>query len=191
MTIPFQFLKEVDNDSIHFAIVNEHPQTIAVIVSCLQPNQAAWIIESLPPERQLAVIYRIASLRKIELAVIAILEEEIRMKIENKEYVKLGGVDNIAEVLAFVDPGTRKNIMENLGQDDPELVDDIRCTIRADEIVQKREKSEQLLCPTCNFPLVRQRGRNGSKYWCSRCRNHKDCDAVIAHNYNDKTAIIK
>jgi len=52
--------------------------------------------------------------------------------------------------------------------------------------LRKQEQSKQQLCPTCNFPLVRQRGKNVTKYWCSQCRDHKDCDAVIVHNYNNK-----
>jgi len=57
--------------------------------------------------------------------------------------------------------------------------------------LRKQEQSKQQLCPTCNFPLVRQRGKNGTKYWCSRCQGHKDCDAVIVHNYNKVTNTIK
>jgi len=191
MSTPFEFLKEIDNESILFAVTDEHPQTIAVILSCMQPSQAAWIIESLPPERQLAVIRRIVTLNRVEWAVLILLEEELMKKVSNKKYVKLGGIDNVAEALTLVEPGTFKNIMENLGQDDPELVEDIEQSMHVVQTIQKREESKQQLCPTCNFPLVVQYGRNGRKYWCSRCRDHKNCDAVLSHNYNAKTMIIK
>ena len=52
---PFQFLESVSNESILFAITDEHPQTVAVILSCMQPVQAAYIIEALAPEEQLSV----------------------------------------------------------------------------------------------------------------------------------------
>jgi len=71
------------------------------------------------------------------------------------------------------------------GNEDPQE------STRANKVVQTRGKSNQQLCPTCNFPLVLQRCKNGSKYWCSRCRCHKDCDTVIVHNYNPETAISK
>jgi len=140
MTTPFEFLKEVDNDSILFAVMDEHPQTIAVIVSYLQPTQIAYIIEGLPPERQLSVIRRMTSMRRIEGAVLAILADEFQKQISNKEYVRLGGVDNIAEALTLVDPGTYKYIMENLGQDDPDLVDEIKYSMRVVQTIQRREK---------------------------------------------------
>jgi len=191
MTTPFEFLKEIDNENILFAVMDEHPQTIAVILSCMQPSQAAWIIEFLPPEQQLAVIKRIVTLKRVELAVLILLEEELKKQVSNKKYIKLGGIDNVAEALTLVEPGTCKDIMENLGQDDPELVADIKQSMRVVQTIQRREESKQQLCPTCDFPLVVQYGRNGRKYWCSQCHEHKDNDAVIAHNYNAKTMIIK
>jgi len=140
MTTPFEFLKEIDNENILFAVMDEHPQTLAVILSCMQPSQAAWIIESLPPERQLAVIRRIVTLKRVEWAVLTLLEEELMKKVSNKKYVKLGGIDNVAEALTLVEPGTCKNIMENLGQDDPELVEDIEHSMIEVQARQRRER---------------------------------------------------
>ena len=68
-------------DNRYNAIVNEHPQTIAVITTCLPPARAAHIIEGLPPERQLSVIRRIASLRQIELAMLIPSNAEISANI--------------------------------------------------------------------------------------------------------------
>ena len=63
---PFKFLAKASKESILCAITDEHPQTIAIIVACLQPAQAACIIDGLPPERQLAVIRRMAYIRQID-----------------------------------------------------------------------------------------------------------------------------
>jgi len=125
MSTPFQFLKEIDNDSIVTALVDEHPQTIAVVVSCMQPSQAACVIESIPPERQLQVIMRIAFMRQIEQTVITLLEVELKNKISNKERIKLGGIGKVIETLSAVEPTTRGHIIRNLSLDDPDIVGDI------------------------------------------------------------------
>ena len=143
-TTPFKFLAKVSNESILYAIQNEHPQTMAVIMSFLSPAQAAYIIDSLPPERQLAVIKRMAYIGQIELAVIKIIEEEIKMQLADKKYVKTGGIDNIAEVLTVIDQGTSNNILENLTMDDIELVKTIKQSMRVVKTIQKFDKNGKI-----------------------------------------------
>jgi len=139
MTTPFKFLAKINNDSILFAITDEHPQTIAVILSCLPPAQAMYIIRALPPERQLSVIRRIAAMRPIEAAVIKLLEEELRATLNQKKFIKLGGVDTVAETMLEFDKTDRANILENLAQDDPDLVDEIVDLMRSERIMRQRE----------------------------------------------------
>ena len=141
---PFKFLAKVNNESLLCAITAEHPQTIAVIVSCLQPTQAASIICGLPPERQLAVLTRIASIRQIDLAFIKIVEEELKMQVANQKFINIGGIDTVAEVLAVIDQGTSKCIMENLAIDDPELVEEIKQSMRVVDTIQKLEQKGKI-----------------------------------------------
>ena len=123
---PFDLLKEISNESIFVALTNEHPQTVAVILACMQPKQAAYIIEGLAPERQLAVIRRMATMRQVERVVLEIIENELYKQVSNQDYVHTGGIDTVAEALLYVDIGTTRNIMENLAQDDPELVEVVK-----------------------------------------------------------------
>ena len=141
---PFKFLAKVNNESLLCAITDEHPQTIAVIVSCLQPTQAASIIAGLPPERQLAVLTRIASIRQIDLAFIKIVEEELKMQIANKKFINIGGKDTVAEVLTAIDQGTSKCIMENLTQFDSDLADEISQSMRVIDTIQKLEQKGKI-----------------------------------------------
>jgi len=137
---PFEFLAKVSDESILFAITNEHPQTIAVIVSYLHIKQAACIIENLPPEQRLAVIRRIASMRQIELAVIKIVEEELKSQIADRKFVNAGGIDNIAETLTVVNSSTAQHILDNLAVDAPDLVNDIRQSMHVIKKMQNRGK---------------------------------------------------
>jgi flagellar motor switch protein FliG len=144
VSTPFKFLSKVSNESIHYAIANEHPQTIAVIVACLKPEQAAYVIDGLSPERQLAVIKRMVYIRQIELDVIKMVEEELKMPIADTKFINIGGIDNVAEVLTVIDQGTSRNILENLEQDDPDLVNEIRVVMRVNKAVQKNKESGKI-----------------------------------------------
>ena len=70
MPTPFSFLKKVHSDCLLRVITDEHPQTIALIVSHLRPKRAAGILNGLPPERQLAVIRRIAVMQRVDLVMV-------------------------------------------------------------------------------------------------------------------------
>ena len=60
--LPFGFLQKVDSQNLLTFIIDEHPQTIALILSHISPSQASAIIAALPAEKQLSVVRRIASM---------------------------------------------------------------------------------------------------------------------------------
>lgn len=127
--IPFGFLQKVDSENLLTFIIDEHPQTIALIVSHLRPSQGADIINGLPPERQLSVIRRIATMQQTSPEIIKEVEKGLENRMSSVMSQKLenaGGVGSVAEILNVIDRATGRNIMENLSQDDPELVDEIR-----------------------------------------------------------------
>ncbi|HBT77309.1 MAG TPA: flagellar motor switch protein FliG [Planctomycetaceae bacterium] len=127
--IPFGFLQKVDSENLLTFIQDEHPQTIALIVSHVRPNQGADIINGLPPERQLAVIRRIATMQQTSPEIIKEVEKGLENRMASVMSQKLesaGGVGAVAEVLNVIDRATGRTIMENLAQDDPDLVDEIR-----------------------------------------------------------------
>jgi flagellar motor switch protein FliG len=127
--IPFGFLQKVDSENLLTFIVDEHPQTIALIVSHVRPAQAAEIINGLPPERQLAVIRRIATMQQTSPEIIKEVEKGLENRMSSVMSQKLenaGGVGSVAEILNVIDRSTGRNIMENLAQDDPDLVEEIR-----------------------------------------------------------------
>ncbi len=128
-SLPFGFLKKVDPQNVVTFINDEHPQTIALILSHLPPPYGAQIIAGLPPERQLSVIQRIAQMGQTNPDVIRQLEEglESRMvSVMSQQFENAGGVSSVAEILNVTDRTTERNLLENLAQKDPELVDEIR-----------------------------------------------------------------
>lgn len=126
---PFEFVRKADSTQLLNFIQDEHPQTIALILSYLAPAQAAQIVGALPPDKQADVAKRIAMMDRTSPDVIKEVERVLESKLSslvNQDYTIVGGVDAIVEILNTVDRGTEKHIMETLEVDEPELADEIR-----------------------------------------------------------------
>jgi len=126
---PFEFVRKTDASQLFNFIQDEHPQTIALILSYLSPQQSASIIASLPPDRQSDVAKRIAMMDRTSPDVIKEVEKVLETKLAslvNQEYTIIGGVDAVVDILNTVDRGTEKHIMESLEIEEPELADEIR-----------------------------------------------------------------
>jgi flagellar motor switch protein FliG len=127
--MPFGFLKKVDPQNLLTFIIDEHPQTIALILSHLNPNYGAQIISGLPTERQLAVIRRIANMGQTNPEVIREVEvglENRMSSVMSQSFENAGGVSSVAEILNVTDRATERALLENLAQEDPDLVEEIR-----------------------------------------------------------------
>ena len=126
---PFEFVRKTDAAQLLNFIQDEHPQTIALILSYLAPQQAALIISALPPERQSDVARRIAVMDRPSPDVVKEVEKVLETKLSslvNQDYNIIGGVDAVVDILNTVDRSTEKHIMETLEVEEPELADEIR-----------------------------------------------------------------
>lgn len=126
---PFEFIRKTDASQLLNFIQDEHPQTIALILSYLSPSQAAMIISALHPDRQADVAKRIAVMDRTSPEIIKEVEKVLESKLSslvNQDYTIIGGVDSVVEILNTVDRGTEKHIMETLEIEEPELADEIR-----------------------------------------------------------------
>ena len=126
---PFEFVRKTDASQLLSFIQDEHPQTIALILSYLSAAQSAMIIAALSPDRQAEVAKRIAVMDRTSPDVIKEVEKVLESKLAslvNQDYTIIGGVDAVVEILNSVDRGTEKHIMETLEIEEPELADEIR-----------------------------------------------------------------
>ena len=126
---PFEFVRKTEPSQLLNFIQDEHPQTIAMILSYLSAGQAAMIIGALPPEKQADVAKRIALMDRTSPDVIKEVERVLERKLSslvNQDYTIVGGVDAIVGILNTVDRATEKHIMESLEIEEPELADEIR-----------------------------------------------------------------
>ncbi|MCI5613160.1 MAG: flagellar motor switch protein FliG [Agathobacter sp.] len=126
---PFEFVRKTDPSQLLNFIQDEHPQTIAMILSYLSPTQASLVLGALPLEKQSDVARRIATMDRTSPDVIKEVERVLERKLAslvNQDYTIVGGVDAIVSILNSVDRGTEKHIMETLEIEEPELADEIR-----------------------------------------------------------------
>ncbi len=126
---PFEFVRKTDPSQVLNFIQDEHPQTIAMILSYLSSAQSAMILGALTPEKQADVAKRIAKMDRTSPDVIKEVERVLERKLSsliNQDYTIVGGVDAIVGILNTVDRGTEKHIMESLEIEEPELADEIR-----------------------------------------------------------------
>ena len=126
---PFEFVRKTDPSQLLNFIQDEHPQTIAMILSYLAPGQASLVLSALPPEKQADVAKRIATMDRTSPDVIKEVESVLERKLAslvNQDYTIVGGIDAIVSILNSVDRGTEKHIMESLEIEEPELADEVR-----------------------------------------------------------------
>ena len=126
---PFEFIRRADPTQLVNFIQDEHPQTIALILSYLPVNMSSDVISSLSVDKQAEVAKRIARMDRTSPDVIKEVEKVLERKLStlvNQDFTTVGGVESIVDILNQVDRGTEKNIIENLESDDPDLAEEIR-----------------------------------------------------------------
>lgn len=146
---PFDFARKTDPGQLLNFIQNEHPQTIALIMSYLQADQSGAILSSLPPDRQVDVAKRIATMDRTSPDVLKDVERILERKLSamvTQDFTSAGGVDSIVEILNRVDRSTERTIMENLEVQNPELAEEIKRRMFVfEDIVLLDDRSLQLV----------------------------------------------
>jgi len=146
---PFDFLRQADPLQLVNFLQNEHPQTIAVILSYLEPQLAGKILSAFPEELQIEVIKRIALLERTSPDVIRDIEKNLERKLSGfvmQTFSQVGGVDTAAEIMNSIDRTSERKIMEKLSYDSPELAEEIRRRMFVfEDIVKLGDRSVQIV----------------------------------------------
>ncbi|WP_102028214.1 flagellar motor switch protein FliG [Salirhabdus sp. Marseille-P4669] len=126
---PFDFARKAEPTQILNFIQNEHPQTIALILSYLDTEQSAQILSALPDTVQADIARRIATMDSTSPEIITAVENILEKNLSTavtQDYTQTGGIEAVVEVLNGVDRTTEKNILEELESVDPELAEEIK-----------------------------------------------------------------
>jgi flagellar motor switch protein FliG len=126
---PFAFLQKAESENLLTFIQDEHPQTIALIVSHLPHHKASEILVGLAPQKQVEVVRRVANMEQTNPDVIREVEAGLESRLSNMlthSLERVGGVETVAEILNLCDRASEKTIMEGIEAEDPDLVEQIR-----------------------------------------------------------------
>ena len=122
-------VRMLDPKIISSFVVNEHPQTAAIILAHLDPPVASLTIRELPEESRMEIVHRLATLERVAPAVIRDLDEALQAEFMTSGAVsgnKLGGVEVAAAVMGSLDRTIETTILTAMDEVDPDLANEIR-----------------------------------------------------------------
>ncbi|MBD3165589.1 flagellar motor switch protein FliG [bacterium] len=123
----FNVLQDVDTNQLLAFLQKEHPQTIALVLTQLNPVQAANILTELPPSVQVDVMYRLSMMERVSPDTIAAVERVLESRIDfSASSSKLGGVKQAADILNLVGQRFEKNILAGIAKENPDLASEIK-----------------------------------------------------------------
>ena len=127
-TSGFYMLRNVPPDQIAPFISHEHPQSVALILSQLEADQASGILAQLPELLQTDVAYRIATMENITPNVLKEIEESLEALLRdvlggNQD---VGGPKVVADILNLTGSSVEKNVLDNMDAQDPEVAESVR-----------------------------------------------------------------
>lgn len=126
---PFDFARKADPQQVLNFIQGEHPQTIALVLSYLDSEQAGQILSELPQDVQGDIARRIATMDSTSPEIISQVERVLETNLSSsltEDYTETGGIQAVVEVLNGVDRSTERTILDALETQDPELADEIK-----------------------------------------------------------------
>ena len=128
-TKSFDFVRKADYKNLLAIVQNEHPQTIALILSYARTDQASAILAELPKEKRVDVVERIARMDRASPEVVKSIEAALEKKFASlvtMDSMEVGGINYVAEIMNNVDRATEKYIFDELSARDQKLTDLIK-----------------------------------------------------------------
>jgi len=126
---PFAMVRKADPRQMVNFIYNEHPQTIALILAYLEPEQASIVLSGLPEDMQADIARRIALMERTSPEIVKQVEAVLESKLSSlvsQDFTNVGGIKTLVDILNRVDRATEKVILETMEKDDQELAEEIR-----------------------------------------------------------------
>ena len=127
---PFNFFSKGDPKALLSLLQNERPQVIALLMSYMEAEQSAQVLENLPEEKRIPTVAAMATMDRVSPEAISIVEEEMKRKfstiITSEDNTNIGGIDYVADVMNHIDRSSEKKIFDELDVSNPDLAKDIR-----------------------------------------------------------------
>ena len=147
---PFEFLRNADPRQILSFIQDEHPQTIALVLAYMNPDEASMILGGLPEETQRDVAVRLATMDRTSPDIISTVENALERRLstvlQQADMSTVGGIQSLVDLLNRSDRATERLIFEGLEDHNEELADEVRSRMFVfEDIVTLDDKSVQLI----------------------------------------------
>ena len=133
-------LQDVPEKILNSFIQAEHPQTVAFLMTKMNPDQSATVIQKMPEEAQTEVLIRIANLNNVKSEVIDEVREVIRTQLKGSGLdadEEIGGPKAAADILNFVDRNNEERILTEIEEMYPDMAEQIRNLMFTFEDVKK------------------------------------------------------
>lgn len=150
----FSFLDKTDAKTLLSTLQHERAQTIALVLSYVDPDKAAAVIEKLPANKKLRVVENIARMESASPGAVKMLEEELKKKFANiivAEKVQVGGLDQIAAIMNNLERSSEKAVFDGLEKRNGKLAEEIRKRMFVfEDIVKMDDRSVQRFVRDCD-----------------------------------------
>ena len=110
-------------------LVNEHPQTAAIVMAHLEPSMASQTIREMPEEHRMEIVHRLATLGRVSPSILRELDEALQNEFRASGAVsgsKLGGVEAAAHIMGSLDRASETSILTAMDEVDPDMANEIR-----------------------------------------------------------------
>ena len=145
--VPFNYLKDADNERVYLLIKDENPGVQSMVLSHLEPKKAAKIIKLRTTNEKKEVVMRLAKMEPVSPDVLRRVDQAMHEKSLNQTVEKAENIDGrnaLAQILKKMDLGAENDILTYLSQDDPDLGQDLRSRLfTMDDVVKSDDRFVQ------------------------------------------------
>ena len=145
--VPFNYLKDADNERVYLLIKDENPGVQSMVLSHLEPKKAAKIINLMTDEEKKEVVMRLAKMEPVSPDVLRRVDQAMHEKSLNQTVEKAENIDGrnaLAQILKKMDVGAENDILSYLSEDDPDLGQDLRSRLfTMDDVVKADDRFVQ------------------------------------------------
>ena len=148
--MPFESMRRADSRQLLSFLGDEHPQTVALVLAHLAPQQSALVLSGLQQSQQADIAYRIASMERASPEIIRLVERELDRRMSTvigpQEMSMVGGVAPLVAIINRADRSTERMILEGLETVDAELAEIVRSQMFIfEDILTLDDKAIQLV----------------------------------------------
>ena len=147
---PFEFLRKTNARQVLNFLSGEHPQTVALVLAHMPPEQSSTVLGGLDEDTQHDVSVRIAKLEPTSPEVIAQMETTLERRfgatVIQSKVERADGVQTLIDILNRSDRATERSIFEGLEDQDEELAEHVRSRMFIfEDIVSLDDRAVQLV----------------------------------------------